>query len=169
MTRHNVGFMVIDHLAERLGVTLKEISRLEGAVGKSGDVVLLKPLTFMNLSGQSVQKVCSYYKVALEDVLVICDDAALEFGAMRMREKGTSGGHNGLQDIIDSMGGEFARLRIGIGGPNGLDLADYVLANFSKSEQDKLPAIASEATKICETWLQSGFQKAAQTAATWEG
>ena len=166
MTRHNIGFMVVDRLAEKLDAGLKEISKLEGEVGKSGDVVLLKPTTFMNLSGQSVQKVCHYYKIALEDILVICDDAALQFGDLRMREKGTSGGHNGLQDIIDVAGYDFARLKIGIGGPGQLDLADYVLANFRESECEELPKIIEEATNVCETWLQKGFQKAATAAAT---
>ena len=167
MTRHNIGFMVIDALAERLKISLKQMDRLDGICGKGGDVALLKPQTFMNLSGQSVQKTCAFYKV--EDLLVICDDAALDFGRLRMREEGGAGGHNGLRDIIAVLGSKFQRLKLGIGDPGDWDLADYVLANFNEHEQAKLPTLVGEAVDVCETWLLSGFQRAAEKAALWEG
>ena len=169
MTRHNIGYLVVDELASRLNAPLKTNQTFEGEVSRTTDLILLKPLTFMNLSGMSVSKVCHYYKVETQNVLVICDDAAIPFGTLRMREKGSSGGHNGLSDIIRYLGPEVKRLRIGIGDPGSFDLADYVLAQFSSSELEEIPQIIGEAATICETWLTSGFQESAEKAATWKG
>ncbi len=166
LTRHNVGFMVVDALASEMDISLKEKKALEGFVGVQGDVVLLKPTTYMNLSGQSVQKVIHYYKV--EEWIVVCDDVALPFGKLRMREKGSSGGHNGLKDITSIMG-DFPRLRVGVSSPGHMDLADYVLANFSEGEQNTLPEVIGQAKEVCKTWLISGFEKAARESATVEG
>lgn len=163
MTRHNVGFMVVDALTQRLDIALKQMASLEGECGKSGDVILLKPTTFMNLSGRSVQKVCHYYKVT--DVLVVMDDVDTEFGKMRMREKGSAGGHNGMADIIRVLGDETPRLKIGISQPDRMDLADYVLAPFGAEERKSLPQIVERGAEICEIWLESGFERAAREAA----
>ena len=167
MTRHNVGFMVIDQLAKELEISLKAVSSLEGEVGKSGDVVLLKPTTYMNLSGESITKVMRYYKV--EELLVVADDVHLDFTALRMREKGGSGGHNGLTNIIHFLGEDFPRLRVGVGAPGNLELSDYVLANFSEGEQNVLFQVIEQATQVCKTWLKSGFQDAAMIAANYVG
>lgn len=169
MTRHNIGFMVVDELASRMDAPLKTNQTFDGELSKAAQLILLKPLTFMNLSGMSVSKVCHYYDVETQNVLVICDDVAIPFGELRMREKGSSGGHNGLGDIIRFLGPETQRLRVGIGDPGSFDLADYVLAQFSSDEREQLPQIIGEAATICETWLTSGFQKSAEKAATWKG
>ncbi|MCB1117007.1 MAG: aminoacyl-tRNA hydrolase [Chlamydiia bacterium] len=167
LTRHNVGFLVIDELSDELGIEMKEQKMLEGIVGKKGDVLLLKPMTFMNLSGRSLQKVIHYYKV--DEWMVISDDAALDFGEMRMREKGSCGGHNGLRDIGALFGEGFPRLKIGVGGPGRMTLSDYVLSSFTEDEQNALPKILGQAKQVCKTWLELGFQTAARIAASVEG
>lgn len=167
MTRHNIGFLVIDELSHELGIEMKDLKMLEGVLGKKGDVLLLKPTTFMNLSGRCLQKVMHYYKV--DEWMVISDDAALDFGEMRMREKGGSGGHNGLKDINALLGEGYPRLKIGIGDQGRMTLSDYVLASFTEGEQSALPRIIGQAKQVCKTWLEHGFQTAACVAASVEG
>lgn len=139
-TRHNVGFEVIDALADKYNITLDTMKH-KGMYGKGKidgqSVILLKPMTFMNLSGESVALVSGYYKVAPEDIIVIYDDINLDVGRLRIREKGSAGGHNGMKNIIAHLGTEeFPRLRIGVGmKPPKMDLADYVLSHFSEEEQ----------------------------------
>lgn len=139
-TRHNVGFEVIDALADKYNIALDTMKH-KGMYGKGKidgqSVILLKPMTFMNLSGESVALVSSYYKVAPEDIIVIYDDINLDVGRLRIREKGSAGGHNGMKNIIAHLGTEeFPRLRIGVGmKPPKMDLADYVLSHFSEDEQ----------------------------------
>lgn len=139
-TRHNVGFEVIDALADKYNIALDTMKH-KGMYGKGKidgqSVILLKPMTFMNLSGESVALVSGYYKVAPEDIIVIYDDINLDVGRLRIREKGSAGGHNGMKNIIAHLGTEeFPRLRIGVGmKPPKMDLADYVLSHFSEEEQ----------------------------------
>lgn len=139
-TRHNVGFEVIDALADKYNIAL-DVIKHKGMYGKGKidgqSVILLKPMTFMNLSGESVILVSKYYKIAPEDVIVIYDDINLDVGRLRIREKGSAGGHNGMKNIITHLGTEgFPRIRVGVGmKPPKMDLADYVLSHFSEDEQ----------------------------------
>ena len=139
-TRHNVGFDVIDELVEQYNIPL-DVIKHKGMYGKgrmNGEsVILLKPMTYMNLSGESVVQVAKYYKIAPEDIIVIYDDINLDVGRLRIREKGSAGGHNGIKNIIAMLGTEeFPRIRVGVGmKPPRMDLVDYVLSRFSKEEQ----------------------------------
>lgn len=140
MTRHNMGFRIIDALADRHGISLTE-QKHKGLVGKGvingQKVILVKPLTYMNLSGECVRPVCDYFKVSAEECIVVFDDISLEPGKMRIRKKGSAGGHNGIKSIIAHLGTEnFPRLKFGVGDkPKHMDLADYVLGRFSKEEE----------------------------------
>ena len=131
-TRHNVGFEVIDEVARRLGLTF-ESSPVEAVVarkrGPDAGVMLVKPLTFMNLSGQAVRGVAHYFRLGVGDILVVTDDANLPLGRLRGRVRGSEGGHNGLRSVIDELGtNEFARLRVGVGrGDDRWELGDHVL------------------------------------------
>ena len=139
-TRHNCGFRALDLLANKLGckVDKGKFQGLYGQVSYGGvKLLLLKPMTYMNLSGDSVREICSFFKVAPEKVIVICDDIALETGKLRIRAKGGAGGHNGLKSIIYNLKSEeFTRVRMGVGAPktDQWDLADFVLAKFSKDD-----------------------------------
>ncbi len=140
-TRHNIGFAFIDALAEEYDITVTDV-KLKALTGKGmingQKVLLVKPLTFMNLSGESIRPLSDYYKVDPEnELIVVSDDITLSPGGIRIRKKGSAGGHNGLKNIIGQLGTEnFQRIRIGVGEkPKGYDLADYVLGHFSKEEQ----------------------------------
>ncbi|QNM04331.1 aminoacyl-tRNA hydrolase [Qiania dongpingensis] len=138
-TRHNVGFGAIDELADsyRIGVDTKKHKGLIGKGNIGGQkVILLKPQTYMNLSGESIREVLDYYKLTPEELLVIYDDINLDPGQLRIREKGSAGGHNGMKNIISHLGTDvFSRIRVGVGSkPPRMDLADYVLGHFSAEE-----------------------------------
>lgn len=141
--RHNIGFMVIDEVAKACSMSLDK-SKFEGLFGKervfSKQIILLKPMTFMNRSGNSVSKVLDYFGLESANMLVVYDDLDLEFGKIRIREKGGHGGHNGMRSIISSMGNsDFARIRVGIGRPaKEKDVTAHVLGNFSKEEKGTL-------------------------------
>lgn len=154
-TRHNVGFMVLDQLVQEW----KEVSKLKSAISKHGDVLYLKPLTFMNNSGEAVRAVLDYYHIAFEDLLVVFDDKDLPLGTVRFRSKGSSGGHNGIKSIIQHLGSEeFARLKVGIAptDPDRAmgDTAEYVLGTFSKAEQKVLPEIIDHVILKVKDWIQ---------------
>jgi len=140
-TRHNVGFDAIDYLADKYQIDIRE-KKHKGLVGKGvidGEkVVLLKPLTYMNLSGESVRAALDFYKMdEKEELIVIYDDISLEPGQLRIRKKGSAGGHNGIKNIISHLGHDtFMRIKVGVGEkPAGYDLADYVLGHFSKEDR----------------------------------
>ena len=137
-TRHNVGFMVINAFAENNNLKFKTKKEFKGEVSINKDFILLKPATYMNLSGDSVRPICDFYKIDPEDTLVICDDFNLPFLKLRLRKKGSAGGHNGLKSIIENINSEeFPRLRIGIGLPDeNYDIIDYVLSKFTKEHLD---------------------------------
>ena len=143
-TRHNVGFDTIDILAERYGIridTKKQKALCGKGVIEGKRVILAKPQTFMNLSGESVRTLIDFYKIdETEELIVIYDDISLEPGQLRLRAKGSAGGHNGIKNIIAHLGTqEFPRIKVGIGNkPEGWDLADYVLSKYSKAEQEAL-------------------------------
>ncbi len=158
-TRHNVGFRVIDTLAERHAVKLdrrKFKSRVGEGTLRSGNrrvrAVLLKPFTFMNLSGSALQATAHFFQVRPEDIIVVYDDLDLPFGRIRIRERGGDGGHRGIRSILDALGDEsFVRLRVGIGRPAvPMDPIDYVLQPFTEEERDRLPAVLDRAADALE-------------------
>ena len=139
-TRHNIGFMAIDALADKYDINMIECKH-KSLIGKGmingTKVILVKPLTYMNLSGEAIRAVSEYYKIdETEELLVIYDDISLDLGQIRIRKKGSAGGHNGLKSIIANLGHDtFRRIKIGVGGkPEGYDLADYVLGHFNGEE-----------------------------------
>ena len=155
-TRHNAGFLVLDTLAQKLGADLSE-RKHRALCGKAviggQKVILLKPQTYMNSSGESIRAAADYYKVPPEDILVVYDDISLAPGQLRIRAKGSAGGHNGIKSIIAQLGTqEFPRVKVGIGEkPPRMDLADYVLGHFSSGEKKIMEEAAKEAADaICE-------------------
>ena len=142
-TRHNVGFMVIDCLASKREVTLEGSRSWNCKLGKWGSVLLVKPLCYMNRSGDVIGPLARYFKVQPEEMLVVVDDIALPLGRLRLRPSGSDGGHNGLRSIIEHLGEMFMRLRVGIGSPLGGELIDHVLGEFDQSER----AIAAKAVE----------------------
>lgn len=165
-TRHNIGWQVVDELADKHGIRIME-SRFRGLVGKGAiggeKVLLLKPLTYMNLSGESIAEAVRFYKLdAATQLIVISDDISLDVGQLRMRKKGSAGGHNGLKNIIAHLGSEeFMRIKIGVGDkPAGGDLVDYVLGSFSKEEKKILDETKRNAVLAIETIISDGIDKA---------
>jgi PTH1 family peptidyl-tRNA hydrolase len=158
-TRHNVGFEAIDLLADKLGIKCTDKKHKAycgmGMIGTE-KVILSKPQTYMNLSGESIGSMADYYKVEPDHIIVICDDINLEEGQLRIRAKGSAGGHNGLKSIINHLGSqEFLRIRVGVGEkPKEMDLADYVLGRFPKAQEalmdDAYKAAAEASVKIVE-------------------
>lgn len=142
LTRHNVGFMVIDEITKSLTTSNIQKSNFHSTLEKSAYDLYSKPTTFMNNSGMAVQAIKEYYKLDMEDIIVIHDDIDLPFGTVKFKIGGGHGGHNGLRSIDAHIGKEYIRVRIGVGKPQDkADVANYVLNNFSKEELNKLPAI----------------------------
>ena len=163
-TRHNVGFMVVDKWAIQNDITFKENKKLLCNLVKfkkgSEDIILIKPTTYMNLSGDAISSVMSYYKIAVEDLLVIYDDLSIELGKIRFRPDGSDGGHNGIKSIIKSLGTtNFARLKVGIGPQPPIPAEDFVLQNFYKSQLDQLKPVLKTAVEGIEFYLDEGMQK----------
>ncbi len=164
-TRHNVGFEVIDVLADRYRIDVSE-KKHKALCGKGviegQKVILVKPQTFMNLSGESLRAVVDYYKVTSQEVIVIYDDISLEPGQLRIRLKGSAGGHNGMKNIIAHLGTqEFPRIKVGIGAkPPRMDLADYVLSRFIKEEQPMMEDAFREAAQAAVMMMTDGADKA---------
>jgi len=176
-TRHNIGFEVVDHLAARLGFvgSPSEFDRqarskfdglaLDGAVylpgGGGGKVLLLKPATYMNLSGRSVQAAMAFYQLAPADVLVVLDDLALPAGKIRLRPGGSDGGHNGLKDIQRALGtSQYPRLRLGIDAPpQFVPGRDYVLGKFSEAQREPVRQSIARACDAIVTWVDKGLER----------
>ena len=163
--RHNIGFMVIDSLAEELDILVGRYQS-QALVG-SGRVynrklILAKPQTYMNMSGEPTGSLVRFYKIALPNLFVIYDDLDLPFGTIRLKPSGGAGGHNGMSSIIKRLGTqEFPRLRFGIGRPPGrMDPASYVLQNFSRNEQDFLKPVLASCVDAVKVYLQSGLETA---------
>ena len=160
-TRHNAGFDTIDLLAEKLGIDLTEKKHRaycgKGMIGTE-KVLLLKPQTFMNNSGESLRDAADFYKVEPEQILVIYDDISLEPGQLRIRMKGSAGGHNGIKSIIAHLKTQdFPRIKIGVGAkPERMDLADYVLSRFSPAEREKMEESFREGAEAVITFLKDG-------------
>ena len=170
-SRHNVGFAVLDELAERFGCSFRNKLRFAAKVAEwnvvSGKVILAKPQTFMNRSGTAVAALVNWLKLTPGDVLVVVDDADLLIGQVRLRQSGGSGGHNGLRSIIEALGGneEFARLRIGIGRPNnGVgpagDITDHVLGRFAADERKLIGPLLARAADAVVACVESGVPAA---------
>jgi PTH1 family peptidyl-tRNA hydrolase len=164
-TRHNVGFMVVDALVERWRVSDQwrekfEALQIKTVVGEES-VILTKPLTFMNLSGQAVQALAGFYKIEPADIFVVTDDVALPVGRLRARRDGGAGGHNGLKSIIQSLATQaFPRMRVGVGrGDSRRDLADHVLGRFAADERDTVSAAVLRAADATEVFLSDGIER----------
>jgi PTH1 family peptidyl-tRNA hydrolase len=173
-TRHNVGFRVVDELADRWGSATAWREAFDALVAKAmrgGEVVwLVKPLTFMNLSGRAVAGLAGFYKVDPVDLLVVTDDAALPIGKLRARRGGSDGGHNGLKSVAEALGTQaFARLRVGVGrgdilAPDGAviarpDMADHVLSRFRPEERETMTAAVGRAADAAETFVAEGIER----------
>lgn len=164
-TRHNVGFSAIDALADQYNIDVSEKKHKalcgRGAIGGQ-KVVLMKPQTFMNLSGESIRAAVDFYKVDPEDLIIIYDDISLEPGQLRIRLKGSAGGHNGIKNIIAHLGTqEFPRIKVGIGAkPPRMDLADYVLSCFSQGEQKLMEDAFQEAADAAVMMMTDGAERA---------
>ena len=160
-TRHNIGFAVIDELARRGGVAF-DTAPVEALVAKvrgADPVLLAKPMTFMNASGEAVGGLARYFKIEPADVLVIVDEAQLPLGKLRARARGSAGGHNGLKSLIAHLGEQFARLRIGVGrGGQQRDLADHVLARFEVEEAAEVERMTTRAADASQMFVTSGIE-----------
>ena len=163
-TRHNVGFMVLDALAETLGTKIKRKkfnALAEEVLHGDEKLLLLKPQQYMNRSGHSIATAAGFYKLEPADVLVVTDDMALETGHLRLRPKGSSGGHNGLKDIIAALGtDEFPRLRVGIGSSGQRDAADYVLSRFDSADKKMVDQAVAKAAEAILCWVIDGIEAA---------
>ena len=165
-TRHNIGFALIDALADQYNISVMDMKHkaLTGKGMINGQkVILVKPLTFMNLSGESIRPIVDYYKIDVStELIIISDDISLPPGQIRVRKKGSAGGHNGLKNIIQHLGSEeFQRIRIGVGEkPAGYDLADYVLGHFSKEEQPLIREGVEKAMKAATMMLEGDVDRA---------
>jgi len=171
-TRHNVGWLVMDRLAERAGWDgrgrQRDSSNVVGGRYRGLDLTLVKPLTYMNESGLAVRKVLAREHAPLSDILVVADDFALPFGKLRFREGGSHGGHNGLRSIIDELQTEkFSRLRVGIGDPVR-DARDHVLSKFGPDEVQRLDELLDAAADAVEGWARDGTSKAANRFNTFQ-
>lgn len=178
-TRHNIGFLVVDALAKEAGVKFSErrfSSRIaRRRLGKIG-LILLKPHTYMNLSGRAILSLLRWKKLDPEDLLVICDDVNLKFAKIRIKRGGSNGGHNGLESVIDSLGTKnFPRLRLGIGSgredkdgrskesvfsKRGKGLSEYVLGQFNPEEKELMDEFIQTATTVCRVWARQGIEAA---------
>jgi len=162
-TRHNVGFEVVDELARRANVQF-ESSPADALIAKirrdlpAETVLLAKPLTFMNLSGQAIGELVRYFKIDLADIFVVVDETQLPLGKLRARARGSAGGHNGLKSVIAHVGESFSRLRLGVGrGERERDLADHVLARFDKDETPEVERMVARASDASELFVTSGI------------
>jgi PTH1 family peptidyl-tRNA hydrolase len=164
-TRHNIGFKVVDRLAERWNIKLGP-SKLKGWIGEGiiqqQKVILLKPATYMNLSGESVRAALDWYKFNIEDLIVIYDELDLPTGQLRLREKGSAGGHNGMKSLIQHLGThEFKRVRVGVDRPApGHDISNYVLGSFSKDQLSIVEEAVERSCDAVEFWLKVNFLEA---------
>ncbi|WP_353931117.1 aminoacyl-tRNA hydrolase [Okeanomitos corallinicola TIOX110] len=178
-TRHNIGFAAIDALARALQISISENRKFQGQFGeglapKGGKIRLLKPLTYMNRSGQSVQSVTSWYKLPSESVLVIYDDMDLPLGKTRLRLSGSAGGHNGMKSIISHLNSQnFSRLRIGIGKPKGAanddnaETVSHVLGKFSATESKLMNQVLDFVVDCVELTFKQGVEKAMNRCNSW--
>ena len=160
-TRHNVGFMIADRLAAKSRAEFRTEKSWKAAVAKAGDLLLCKPLTFMNLSGESVRAMSDFYKIAPAEMLVVLDDTALPLGRLRLRADGSAGGHNGLQSVIEHLGtNAVPRLRVGIGAAEPGGAVGHVLGRFSLEEQPVLEQSLDRAEEAIACAQERGIEAA---------
>lgn len=162
--RHNIGFMAIDRLAEQAQIPVNRLqNKAMTGNGRFADqaIILAKPMTYMNLSGDAVGPLAAYYQIPKKHVFIIYDELDIPFGEVRLREKGSAGGHNGIKSIIQHLGPEVPRLRLGIGRPPGqMPAAAYVLQDFSRTEEPVLHDMLTAVPQIVETYLREGINLA---------
>ncbi len=166
MTRHNIGFHIIDYIADEKGVRVNKL-KFKALYGETRigneKVILVKPQTYMNLSGESIRDFCEFYKLPPENVIIINDDVSLEPGRIRIRAKGSAGGHNGLKSIIYQLNSDgFPRIKVGVGAPGhkDYDLADYVLGRFTKEEIPLFEKVIKCAAQVCDEIVTNGTESA---------
>lgn len=164
-TRHNTGFAAVDALLQKLGDLKLNDTKFNGAFTKTRigmePVIIVKPLTYMNLSGNCIAPLANFFKIPAEHVIVLCDDINLDVGRMRIRPSGSAGGHNGLKSIIASLGSEqFVRVRIGVGmKPEKMDLADHVLSRFSAQDETTMQEMYQKGAEACIDIIEKGVEK----------
>ena len=159
-TRHNTGFLMVDEILKAHGVTLSD--KFNSFFGKKGDVLYLLPKTYMNLSGNAVLELMNFYKLKNTDILVIYDDATIEFGQFRLKKNGSFGGHNGIKSIINRIGTDkFDRLKVGVGPiPDRIPIDNFVLSNFSIDELIGIEKMGKIAVDLVDCWLTQGMETA---------
>ncbi|MDD6224497.1 MAG: aminoacyl-tRNA hydrolase [bacterium] len=160
-TRHNIGFFIIDKFANKLGILITK-SKFNGLYGETSirgeKVILLKPQSYINLSGEVIRKFVDFYKISISDILIIHDDLDLNVGVYKIKQRGSSGGHNGLKNIEIHLGTqEYKRIKIGISNNKNIDTKDYVLGKFSKEDQEKLTEIQEVILQILEDYFKVSF------------
>jgi PTH1 family peptidyl-tRNA hydrolase len=163
-TRHNVGFMLLDLLTQRHGTHFEHFAKWEAHIAKwpNSSILLAKPQTFMNLSGRSIGKILRYFKWEPQHCLVVYDDVSLPLGRLRLREKGSAGGHNGIKSLIEHFSTDaFPRLKIGIGQAQANSMTGHVLGKFSESEQESLQNMLATAANAVQDCLSRGLSDAA--------
>lgn len=165
-TRHNAGFMAADALAKRRGIAINKLrfKALTAQCAVAGEsVLLMKPQTYMNLSGEAVAAAARFYRIPPEHIIVVSDEMALPVGALRIRKKGSAGGHNGLKSIIALLGTEdFPRIRLGVGAPPhpDYDVKDWVLSSFKNQDAEDMAAVAARAGEAAECYIAEGADRA---------
>ncbi len=159
-TRHNTGFLIMDEILKAHNVALSD--KFNSFFAKKDDLLYLLPKTYMNLSGRAVIELMNFYKLKNKDILVIYDDATIQFGTFRLKKDGSFGGHNGIKSIIQSIGTDvFDRLKVGVGPvPQNIPIDSYVLGDFSKEELEKISKMGKVAVDLIDCWLNEGIEKA---------
>lgn len=159
-TRHNTGFLIMDEILKAHEVSLSD--KFNGFFGKKGDVLYLLPKTYMNLSGNAVIELMNFYKLTNKDILVIYDDATIDFGTFRLKKNGSFGGHNGIKSIINKIGTDvFDRLKVGVGQvPASIPIDSFVLGEFNKDELTGVEKMGKVAIDLVDCWLKEGMEKA---------
>ena len=159
--RHNVGFMVADLMGYEKSFDFRLESKLKCYLAKYQDFIVIKPTTYMNLSGEALSLVMNYYKIKPEDVLIVYDDLAIDLGTLRFKGSGSDGGHNGIKSIIQHIGtNKFARLKVGIGPQPPIPTENFVLGNFSKEQMPILKETLKTAVEAIEFYFKNGMEKA---------
>ncbi len=173
-TRHNIGFEILDGLAAVLGLQAawKESKKIQAVALKTDGALLVKPLTYVNRTGESMREIFREYRPALKDVLVVSDDVNLDFGKLRLRSEGSAGGHHGLESIIAALDGsiDFPRLRFGVRNDHmPRDLNGFVLEKFSRDEKEKVGVLKDNAISVCVTWLNGDLDAAMKKLSQLQG
>lgn len=158
--RHNAGFMVADLLAQKEGFSFKLENKLKAYIAKFNDFLIIKPTTFMNLSGEALSLVMNYYKIPTEDILVVFDDLSLNLGTIRFKASGSDGGHNGIKSVIQHLGtNKFARLKFGIGPQPSIPSEVFVLSNFTSEQLPLLKETLNTAIDSIKYYFENGMEK----------